>query len=100
RMGEGGDARIGPEPAYRASHDPRRTPMAELSGKQGERVVVDDLNVLMAVLPPQIREPLDRHALRPDLLEVVLDLGREPAARFPGREMILSHEPVSEENLD
>src|SRR5438445_3576303 len=74
--------------------------MADASERMGERVVVDDLNALLGGLPPHIREQLDRHALTPDLLEVILDLGREPEARFPGREIILSDRPVSQEDLD
>lgn len=64
-----------------------------------ERVVVDDLTVLLEDLPPRIREPLLRHPHGPDLLEVVLDLGREPEARYPGREVILSDQIVSDEDL-
>ena len=35
-----------------------------------------------------------------DLLEIVLDLGREPEARFEGSEVILSPTPVSLEDID
>ena len=34
-----------------------------------------------------------------DLLEIVLDLGREPEARFEGGEVILSRTPVSLEDI-
>src|ERR1044071_7105255 len=74
--------------------------MADATERVGERVVVDDLNALLGGLPPHIRESLDRHAFTPDLLEVILDLGREPEARFPSREVILSDRPVSREDLD
>jgi stage III sporulation protein SpoIIIAA len=74
--------------------------MNQWGDRPGERVVVDDLTTLLGAIPPRIREPLEGNALRPDLLEVVLDLGREPEARFPGRELILSEAPVSEEDLD
>jgi stage III sporulation protein SpoIIIAA len=74
--------------------------MADPTERLGEKVVVDDLSELLEGLPPHIRESLDRHALTPDLLEVVLDLGREPEARFPGREVILSDRPISREDLD
>ena len=36
------------------------------------------------MLPPDIRDPLVNHARRSSLLEVVLDLGRRPEARFLG----------------
>src|SRR3954471_17155258 len=74
--------------------------MAERSEQLRERVVTDDLSTLLEVLPPRIREPLERQALQPDLLEVVLDLGRGPEARFPNQELILSETPVSEVDLD
>jgi len=74
--------------------------MAERSEQLRERVVTDDLSTLLEVLPPRIREPLERQALQPDLLEVVLDLGRVPEARFPNQELILSETPVSEVDLD
>ena len=44
---------------------------------------MDDLDALLAALPPEIVDAV--HAL-PDhssLIEVVLDLGRRPEARFP-----------------
>jgi stage III sporulation protein SpoIIIAA len=37
-----------------------------------------------------------RHAL----LEVVMDLGREPEARFPGDELILDNRPVGDEDIE
>jgi stage III sporulation protein SpoIIIAA len=74
--------------------------MSQQSQNRSERVVVDNLAALLDVLPPQVRDSLECHALAPDLLEVILDLGREPEARFPAREVILSEGPVTEENLD
>ena len=73
--------------------------MAFAEERPGERIVVDDLTVLLDDLPPRVREPLLRHTHGPDLLEVVLDLGREPEARYPGREVLLSDEPVTDEDL-
>ena len=73
--------------------------MALAEERPGERVVVDDLTVLLDDLPPRVREPLLRQAHGPDLLEVVLDLGREPEARYPGREVLLSNDPVTDEDL-
>jgi stage III sporulation protein SpoIIIAA len=64
------------------------------------RVVSDDLDALIAVLPPRIGAPLRADPHRSELLEVVMDLGREPEARYPGREVILSSEVVEREDLD
>ncbi|HEY7063252.1 MAG TPA: R3H domain-containing nucleic acid-binding protein [Chloroflexota bacterium] len=63
------------------------------------RIVCDDLDALLDVLPPRIRIPLREQNPRADLLEVVMDLGREPEARYPGREAILSDEPVTSDDL-
>jgi stage III sporulation protein SpoIIIAA len=74
--------------------------MAQRSQDQGEQVVVDDLTALLDGLPPHIRDPLLRLSSLSDLLEVVMDLGREPEARFPGREVILDDRAVTEDDLD
>ena len=58
----------------------------------------DDLQLLLSTLPPPIRESLDVHT--DGLLEVVLDLGRPPQARFPGRAVNLRAEPVSAEDIE
>jgi stage III sporulation protein SpoIIIAA len=65
-----------------------------------QRVVADDLPELLQVLPPHICEPLLDMQRRHELLEVVLDLGREPEARFPGDELILSSRLVTHEDLE
>ena len=63
-------------------------------------VVTDDLDQLLDVLPPHICDPLQAMSDRRELLEVVMDLGREPEARLPGREVLLSNHAVTEEDLD
>jgi len=48
------------------------------------------VNLLFAALPPRIAAAAQRLSQgRGDLLEVVLDLGREPEARFTDGEAIL-----------
>ena len=42
-----------------------------------------DLQSLIDVIAPRIREPLLAHPEIGDLLEVVIDLGRRPESRFP-----------------
>ncbi|MCS7187775.1 MAG: AAA family ATPase [Armatimonadetes bacterium] len=64
------------------------------------REIVDDLDKLLAVLPPQIRTALEQMKDLSELLEVVLDLGRKPEARFPSRYVYLSDEPVTREDID
>src|SRR5499427_5559300 len=63
-------------------------------------VVTDDLDQLLEVLPPHICDPLQELENRRELLEVVMDLGREPEARLPGREVLLSTHSVREEDID
>src|SRR5215467_4850902 len=63
-------------------------------------VVTDDLDQLLEVLPPHICDPLEALHDRRELLEVVMDLGREPEARMPGREVLLSTHPVREEDIE
>src|SRR5439155_8538351 len=50
-------------------------------------------------LPPRIRDSVLERTDGTDLLEVILDLGREPEARFPGSEAVLSDQPVTDEDL-
>ena len=57
------------------------------------RETTDDLDALMESLPTEICERLRGLANRTDLLEVVMDLGRRPQARFTtGEEDLLDRE--------
>ncbi|HEU0074187.1 MAG TPA: R3H domain-containing nucleic acid-binding protein [Dehalococcoidia bacterium] len=64
------------------------------------RTITDDLDLLLDALAPHIGDPLRNRSDKHDLLEVVMDLGRLPQARFPGREIVLSDREVSESDLD
>jgi len=64
-----------------------------------ETRVTDDLGLLLDVLPPAIRDRLAGHTEREDLIEIVLDLGRIPEARFPDEVEDLADTPVSSEDL-
>ncbi len=59
----------------------------------------NDLQKLLDVLPLEIRLVLEQHPLRDSLVEVVMDLGRRPEARFPQAAEYLSETPVSLEQL-
>src|SRR5438105_3374767 len=55
--------------------------------------MTDDLDALMAALPTEIVDRLRSFADRSDLVEVVMDLGRRPEARFVhGEEVLLDRE--------
>ncbi|GET42958.1 R3H domain-containing nucleic acid-binding protein [Microseira wollei] len=66
----------------------------------GRTSITDDLNKLLDILPAEIRQPLEKHHLLNRLVEVVMDLGRRPEARFPGKTEYLSEKPVSREDLN
>jgi stage III sporulation protein SpoIIIAA len=64
------------------------------------RTITDDLDLLLDALPPHICDPLKSREDKHELLEVVMDLGRVPEARFPGREVVLSEREVTENDID
>jgi stage III sporulation protein SpoIIIAA len=64
------------------------------------KVVTDDLDALLDTLPLHIREPLYQQPEHSDLIEVILDLGRLPEARFPHRELVLNSQEVSQSDIN
>jgi stage III sporulation protein SpoIIIAA len=64
------------------------------------KVVTDDLDALLDILPIHIRDPLYQQPDHSELIEVVLDLGRLPEARFPHRELVLASSQVSQTDID
>ncbi len=66
-----------------------------------ERRITDDLEKLKAVLPVDLVQSLEALNRREDdLLEVILDQGRVPTARFIDEEVILDNREVSIEVID
>ncbi|HWC31031.1 MAG TPA: R3H domain-containing nucleic acid-binding protein [Dehalococcoidia bacterium] len=64
------------------------------------RTITDDLDLLLDALAPHIGDPIRNRPDKHDLLEVVMDLGRLPEARFLGREITLSDREVTESDID
>ncbi|MCX7623862.1 MAG: R3H domain-containing nucleic acid-binding protein [Thermomicrobium sp.] len=67
-----------------------------------EQTITDNLEDLLAVLPPDIVEALQQYNTPEDrakLLEIVLDLGRRPEARFEDREVYLAEREVTREDI-
>ncbi|MEA2661216.1 MAG: hypothetical protein QOH08_788 [Chloroflexota bacterium] len=59
----------------------------------------DDLDAILDSLPPDLCQRVRALADLNGLLEIVMDLGRTPEARFAGREEQLSHREVTAEDL-
>jgi stage III sporulation protein SpoIIIAA len=61
---------------------------------------IDDTEALLSVLPAHIYAGLRRSERIESVLEIVMDLGREPEARFADGELVLSHRVVSFEDIE
>jgi stage III sporulation protein SpoIIIAA len=73
--------------------------MAELT-PTNRNLITDDLAKLLEILPRHLRVPLENHRQQDQLIEVVMDLGRQPEARFPGVAEYLSQEVITRSDLD
>ena len=65
-----------------------------------QQKITDDLQALLGVLPPAIAKAVVEADDSDNLLEVILDLGRVPTARFVDREVVLSQTEVTHEDID
>lgn len=61
--------------------------------------ITDDLDALLDRLPPHIAKPIREREDRSELLEVVMDLGRLPEARYADHEGTLSDKEVTAEDI-
>ncbi len=64
-----------------------------------EQLAHDELEQLLSALPPRVTGRLREREDLNDLLEIILDLGRLPEARFSYGDVMLGDEPVSREDL-
>jgi stage III sporulation protein SpoIIIAA len=62
--------------------------------------ITDDLEALLGVLPADIRRAVEKADDSENLLEIILDLGRVPTARFVDRELVLRESEVTRAELD
>src|SRR5258708_28098341 len=60
----------------------------------------EEIELLARALPSDLARALHERIDPTVLLEIVLDLGREPEARVPGREVLLADHPVSASDLE
>jgi stage III sporulation protein SpoIIIAA len=63
------------------------------------RPTTDDLKLLLEVMPPAVRATVEAHPRLGELIELVLDLGRQPEARFPDAGEFLADQPVTREQI-
>ncbi|KAF8085774.1 hypothetical protein N665_0648s0025 [Sinapis alba] len=58
-----------------------------------------ELDAFLEILPPPTRKELVKHEAIGELIEVVMDLGRKPLARFPSGDWVISETPVTQQDL-
>ncbi|GFP79625.1 uncharacterized protein ycf45 [Phtheirospermum japonicum] len=78
------------------SSPPRFSPYDAASNAEDFNV---ELGRLLSLLPEDIRRRASEHPELRDLIEVVMDLGRKPLARFPSGDFVLSDHPVTLEDI-
>ena len=62
--------------------------------------ITDNLDLLLQVLPPSVRQAVETEGREESLLEIVLDLGRQPEARYTDGSYFLSEHLVTHEDLE
>jgi len=65
-----------------------------------QRRITDDLNVLLGVLPPRVAQTVIKANNSDLLIEIILDLGRPPTARFVSEELTLYTEEVDPTDIN
>src|SRR5438132_14176673 len=76
------------------------TELPIIDGRHMQKRITDDLEALMTVIPTELCERLRQLDRSDELLEVILDLGRVPTARYLDGEVVLSDHEVSRADLD
>lgn len=75
-------------------------PASSVDRSTAPNMQIDDLDKLLDILPVSIRHQLQQHPQRSKLVEVVLDLGRRPEARFPNKAEYLAETPVTQGDIN
>ncbi|XBJ07532.1 hypothetical protein VPH35_013036 [Triticum aestivum] len=78
-------------PFHPSSRHPPVTATATATGKM--------LKAFLEVVPARMRRELALHPEVWELVEVVMDLGRRPLARFPSGDWVISDQPVTADDL-
>ena len=79
--------------------EPAADPETDVRPAPEPLAATDDLDVLLAALPPEIVTAIDGLADREGLIEVVMDLGRRPEARYPDSEAELLDREIGEADI-
>lgn len=61
--------------------------------------ITDNLDSMFEVLPPEISQAITKQGKNADLIEIILDMGRVPTARFTDEEMELSGVEVTKKEI-
>ncbi len=75
-------------------------PLLPMPGRHTSGRWDEEVELLARALPADLARSLHERTDPGELLEIVLDLGREPEARVPGREVLLADRPVSASDLE
>ena len=62
--------------------------------------VMEDLRRLLVILPEEVRKKIESNGNEAELLEVVMDLGRKPVARYVSGEKTLQETEVTQAEID
>jgi stage III sporulation protein SpoIIIAA len=65
-----------------------------------QRRITDDLNALLSVLPPSVAQAVTLVNNSDNLLEIIMDLGRFPTARFVDSEVVLIQAETSHVDIN
>jgi stage III sporulation protein SpoIIIAA len=73
--------------------------MADENISLGRKQITDDLSKLLEILPAALAQAIVDHPEQDKLIEIVMDLGRPPEARFPGKAEYISDVVITKEDL-
>ncbi len=74
--------------------------MTDQGAPRRRRESIDDLSLLLAALPPDVLQAVRALTDPTQLIEVVLDLGRRPEARFTDGEVTLVEREITESDIE
>eukprot|EP00268_Persea_americana_P023187 TRINITY_DN22844_c0_g1_i4.p1 TRINITY_DN22844_c0_g1~~TRINITY_DN22844_c0_g1_i4.p1 ORF type:complete len:571 (+),score=95.40 TRINITY_DN22844_c0_g1_i4:216-1928(+) len=72
---------------------------SSLSLSRPDSAIISELDLFLELVPQGMRGELFRHEEIEEMIEVVMDLGRKPLARFPSGDWVISEQPVKVEDL-